>query len=143
MKSPETGAWAAQAEPCVAGAWRHPGRQAALEGRSGDAAPTEVAAHGERAVGQALAFLTARGALLGRQRHGGAAARQGEAATSGHVLLPLQEFLGRQLPSAVTIVEVGPRDGLQNEPSKVGWAARASGSERRQPPPAPPCLAAL
>lgn len=35
---------------------------------------------------------------------------------------PLQEaphFLGRQLPGAVTIVEVGPRDGLQNEPTPI------------------------
>ncbi len=31
----------------------------------------------------------------------------------------LQEFLGRALPSSVTIVEVGPRDGLQNEKDKV------------------------
>ncbi|KAI3433464.1 hypothetical protein D9Q98_003277 [Chlorella vulgaris] len=29
------------------------------------------------------------------------------------------EFLGRPLPSSVTIVEVGPRDGLQNEAQKV------------------------
>ncbi|EFN59176.1 hypothetical protein CHLNCDRAFT_138066 [Chlorella variabilis] len=31
----------------------------------------------------------------------------------------MHEFLGRSLPSSVTIVEVGPRDGLQNEPEKV------------------------
>lgn len=35
------------------------------------------------------------------------------------LLLSLQEFLGRPLPASVTIVEVGPRDGLQNEPEKV------------------------
>ncbi|KAI7844544.1 hypothetical protein COHA_001902 [Chlorella ohadii] len=36
-----------------------------------------------------------------------------EASTTG------PEFLGRALPSSVTIVEVGPRDGLQNEKNKV------------------------
>lgn len=30
-----------------------------------------------------------------------------------------QELLGRPLPASVTIVEVGPRDGLQNEKNKV------------------------
>ena len=37
----------------------------------------------------------------------------------------LQELLGRALPSSVTIVEVGPRDGLQNEKEqarkRAGW----------------------
>ena len=31
----------------------------------------------------------------------------------------LQEFLGARLPESVTIVEVGPRDGLQNEKQTV------------------------
>ena len=31
----------------------------------------------------------------------------------------LQEFLGAPLPQSVTIVEVGPRDGLQNEKQTV------------------------
>jgi len=30
-----------------------------------------------------------------------------------------QEFLGTPLPESVTIVEVGPRDGLQNEKDTV------------------------
>ena len=39
-----------------------------------------------------------------------------------------QEFLGRPLPSSVTIVEVGPRDGLQNEAQKVqGGLGSATG----------------
>lgn len=34
-------------------------------------------------------------------------------------LLHLQEYIGRFLPSSVTIVEVGPRDGLQNEKQTI------------------------
>lgn len=37
----------------------------------------------------------------------------------GRSSLLLQEFLGHSLPPSVTIVEVGPRDGLQNEKEKV------------------------
>ncbi len=33
--------------------------------------------------------------------------------------LILQDFLGARLPDSVTIVEVGPRDGLQNEKQTV------------------------
>ena len=35
----------------------------------------------------------------------------------------LQEFLGAPLPESVTIVEVGPRDGLQNEKQTVFYYA--------------------
>lgn len=44
--------------------------------------------------------------------------------TAGLPPLP-QEFLGRPLPESVTIVEVGPRDGLQNEATKVRGRRRA------------------
>lgn len=36
-----------------------------------------------------------------------------------HPLSCLQDFLGKSLPSKVTVVEVGPRDGLQNESKQV------------------------
>ena len=35
------------------------------------------------------------------------------------ICIPAQEFLGASLPDKVTIVEVGPRDGLQNEKQTV------------------------
>lgn len=35
------------------------------------------------------------------------------------------DFLGSELPSNVTIVEVGPRDGLQNEKQAVSLSRRA------------------
>lgn len=43
-----------------------------------------------------------------------------------HALRPCraQAFLGHQLPGRVTLVEVGPRDGLQNEPEKVPTAVK-------------------
>lgn len=40
------------------------------------------------------------------------------------------EFLGRPLPASVTIVEVGPRDGLQNEPEKVPTEVKVELIER-------------
>ena len=33
-----------------------------------------------------------------------------------------QPFLSSDLPARVTIVDVGPRDGLQNEATPVGWS---------------------
>ncbi len=40
--------------------------------------------------------------------------------STAHLLLGnLQDFLGAKLPESVTIVEVGPRDGLQNEKQTV------------------------
>jgi len=36
-----------------------------------------------------------------------------------HASRPLQSFAGRTLPATATIVEVGPRDGLQNEATHV------------------------
>lgn len=64
-------------------------------------------------------------------RRGLSAARSGAAARPAHcrrwlTALPqppataaVQEFLGRPLPPSVTLVEVGPRDGLQNEKTNV------------------------
>lgn len=43
---------------------------------------------------------------------------------------PAQAFLGHQLPGRVTLVEVGPRDGLQNEPEKVPTAVKVELIER-------------
>lgn len=55
-------------------------------------------------------------------------------------LAPLQEFLGRPLPSTVTIVEVGPRDGLQNEKQNVRWRGCAARVSLRHVPPLPALL---
>ena len=34
----------------------------------------------------------------------------------------MQDFLGATLPESVTVVEVGPRDGLQNEKQTVVYS---------------------
>ncbi|PSC73867.1 Hydroxymethylglutaryl-mitochondrial isoform B [Micractinium conductrix] len=57
-------------------------------------------------------------------------AAPGGAAFGGGAAFAAPEFLGRPLPSSVTIVEVGPRDGLQNEAQKVPTEVKVELIER-------------
>ena len=54
----------------------------------------------------------------------------------------LQQWMGQELPSHVRIVEVGPRDGLQNEKEQVGTPALATWPCKQTRTPFAPALLA-